>query len=41
MIKNLHRYRIKSIRLENIDKKNGHPTVKGMTEICKQILCCV
>jgi hypothetical protein len=27
----------KSIRMHNIDKENGHPTAKGMGEICKQV----
>ena len=31
-------YKIKTIALENIDKKSGHPTVQGMKEIKKQIL---
>ena len=31
-------YGVKMIQLENIDKKNGHPTVKGMTEIANQII---
>ncbi len=31
-------YGIKYIQLENIDKRWGHPTAKGMKEISKQIL---
>lgn len=31
-------YGIRAIQLANIDKKNGHPTVKGMDEIKKQVL---
>lgn len=31
-------YGVKMIQLENIDKKNGHPTMKGMTEIANQII---
>lgn len=30
-------YGAKSIRLNNIDKENGHPTAKGMGEIFKQV----
>ena len=32
------RYDVKVIKLENIDKEWGHPTVKGMTQIKDQIL---
>ena len=31
-------YDLESIRLENIDKKCGHPTPKGMRDICEQLL---
>ena len=29
---------IKQIELHDIEKINGHPTSKGMTEICNQVL---
>lgn len=32
-----HHYGVKLIQLENIDKQNGHPTIKGMTAIADQI----
>lgn len=31
-------YGLKFIRLQNIDKEIGHPTTKGMTEICEQVI---
>lgn len=31
-------YGAKSILLQGIDKIDGHPSVKGMAEICKQVL---
>lgn len=30
-------YQVPCIVLKEIDKSNGHPTVKGMTQICEQI----
>jgi len=30
-------YGVKYIQLEGIDKKNGHPTVKGMAQIAEQV----
>ena len=30
-------YDVPYIQLENIDKKNGHPTVKGMKAIAEQV----
>ena len=30
-------YQMPCIVLEGIDKQNGHPTVKGMTQICEQV----
>ena len=38
MEKVAERYGLKSLRLHDIDKENGHPTAKGMTEICEQII---
>lgn len=32
------RYGLISVRLHDIDKENGHPTAKGMAEICEQVL---
>lgn len=29
---------VESLRLENIDKRSGHPTIKGMAEIREQVL---
>ena len=29
---------VKTVRLHDIDKIEGHPTVKGMSEICEQVL---
>lgn len=29
---------VKTVRLHDIDKLEGHPTVKGMSEICEQVL---
>lgn len=31
-------YGITAVRLKNIDKMNGHPSVAGMAEICRQVL---
>ena len=31
-------YGIEYIKLTNIDKKNGHPSIKGMSQISEQIL---
>jgi hypothetical protein len=31
-------YGVKSISLENIDKKNGHPTKLGMSQIAEQVI---
>lgn len=31
-------YGIKCIRLHDIDKKNGHPSIKGMKSIAEQVL---
>lgn len=31
------RYNVPCLELKDIDKKNGHPTVKGMAEICAQL----
>ena len=31
-------YSLQSVRLKNIDKLNGHPTKKGMIDICEQLL---
>lgn len=31
------KYKVPCLDLKNIDKKNGHPTVKGMAEICSQL----
>ena len=36
--KNAIRYGFKTVSLHDIDKVNDHPTVKGMTEICEQII---
>lgn len=30
-------YGLKCVRLQNIDKENGHPTAAGMQAICKQV----
>ena len=30
-------YQVPCIVLEGIDKSNGHPTVKGMKQICEQV----
>lgn len=30
-------YKIDCIELKNIDKKSGHPSVKGMSQICEQV----
>lgn len=32
------RYDITSVVLNDIDKSDGHPTIKGMTQICEQVL---
>ena len=29
---------VKTVRLHDIDKLEGHPTIKGMAEICEQVL---
>lgn len=31
-------HNIKNVVLKDIDKSDGHPTIKGMTQICQQIL---
>lgn len=31
------RYYVPCLELKNINKKNGHPTIKGMAEICAQL----
>lgn len=37
-VKNICKYySIQCIELENIDKQSGHPSVKGMEQICEQI----
>lgn len=38
MEKAAKRYGLKSLRLRDIEKENGHPTAKGMTEICEQVI---
>lgn len=37
-------YGLQSVSLKSIDKENGHPTKKGMIDICDQLLkslCCI
>lgn len=34
-------YGVRYIQLEDIDKKNGHPTVKGMAQIAEQLKKCL
>ena len=41
MEKAAEHYGLKSLRLHDVDKENGHPTVKGMTEICDQIIAVI
>ena len=31
-------YGVTSVLLKDVDKHNGHPTHKGMTQICEQVL---
>ena len=38
MEKNAMLYGLKVAKLHDIEKENGHPTAKGMTEICEQII---
>ena len=38
MEKAAHYYSLQSVRLKDIDKLDGHPTKKGMIDICEQLL---
>ena len=37
-VKNIcQHYGVACVELQNIDKKNGHPTIKGMSQISEQL----